>query len=185
MTNNVTPSLAIDAGEAYSAARALLAPSRASLHASEFEALVRLIKNTPEHALNKAFLNIERMPAIAASNALAARFGGMVGASEVSEVVALAGRYLDSGIVMPPSQAKWAKSIFISLLPDGVEGWADEMQSLVQELLLPESREYTVDNPPHLLVGEQAPGYRAGIAGVLNHNIEAYIAAASSEASGQ
>lgn len=185
MSKSITPSLAFDGGEAYGAARALLAPLRASLTEAEFSALVSLMRTATPGALDRAFSDTERMAALAATSALTARFGGMVGASEASEVVALAGRYLDAGIVMPPSTAKWKKNIFIALLPDGAEGWLDRMQKLVQDLILPESREYSVDDPPSLLEGEQAAGYRRGIVAVLDHNIEAYIAPASDVASGR
>jgi hypothetical protein len=185
MNTSITPSLSLDGGEAYQAARTLLAPLRAALQDSEFEALVLLMRVTAPGTLARAFQNIERMPAIAATVTMAARFGGQVGASEVSEVVGLSSRYLDGGIVMPPSQGKWEKNIFIAMLPDGAESWADDMQKLMQDLMLTESREYTADDPPNLLVGEQAPGYRRGIAGILDHNIEAYISAASEKATGQ
>jgi hypothetical protein len=180
---STTPSLAIDGGEAYKAALILLAPMRASLLESEFEALCNMIRTNSPGAVSRAFSNIERMPAIAATSTMAARFGGQAGASEVSEVVGLSSSYLDAGIVMPPSKGKWKKSWYIDMLPDGMEGWLDRAQKVAQDLILTESREYTIDDPPSLLYGEQAPGYRRGIFAVLTHNIEAYIAAASEKAS--
>ena len=99
----------MDGGESYEAALALLAPCRAALLESEFTALCTMIRATPSGTLDRAFTNIERMPAIAGTVTMAARFGGQVAASEISEIVSLSSNYLDAGIVMPPRVGKWKK----------------------------------------------------------------------------
>lgn len=166
-------SLGLDGGRGYELAMILLAPSIGAFTEDEFAELISLVKNTDMGTLNRAFSEVEKMSAVTTTSVLHTRFGGMPGASEASQMVSLATRYLDSGIIMPPLQAKYEKEWWMAVIPELAEDWADDLADLYNQVVLVEREDYQMSNPPTLLEGPQSAGFRRELFDVLDYNIPA------------
>lgn len=168
------PSTARDGGEAWEAAILLLVPLRATLSPAEFDALVSMIKTESQGSLIKAFEATEVPSAICVASGMMTRHSNVPGVGEASEIVFLASMYLDRGLVMPPSDAKFEKNFIISLFPDFMEGAADKIVDGLGKMFLNTSPEYPAGFFPSPLGGEQSAGYRHTLYDIARANIEAY-----------
>jgi hypothetical protein len=177
----IRASLSRDGGEAWNLALLLLCPTKSSLLREEFSALVDLIKESETSALMNAFDSFEIPSANTVTAALSTRHASVVGIGEASEIWSLAARYQDSGIIMPPSVAKWNKAWYVEMVPGFAESWADDVQDVFNKLVLKQSPEYTTADPPSLLGGPQSSGYKNTLYDILRANIEAYTKPSKSE----
>lgn len=174
----IRPSLAIDGGEAWKAALLLLAPLKAALSEDELLAVFDLIKTSPSGKLDAAISSMERPNAMITAAVMTTRFSASPGMPEASEMVSLAARYADAGIIMPPETGMWSKAWYIAMWPSALESVFDTVEDGLSSLALQKSTEFDPAAPPSPLNGPQSAGYREGLTKVLNNNIVAYTSAA-------
>lgn len=183
------PSLALDAGHKYELAALLLTPSRAALSQAEFEQLIVLIKESSETNLMQAYSNFERPGSVAVTAALLTRFSLLSGMSEVSDILSLAGKYMDINQIMPPEGSLWTPNIVEALLPDSVNKALDSVADFFMGLTVPTSTEYNPEIPPDMVVQTaQSPGYISALYTTLRSNIKGVefgVAATVADTNGQ
>lgn len=166
-------SLNTGAGKRYEVASILMAPLLACLSKSEIEAVVALIKDTPSGMIEELVNGYEKPGAVAVSAALMTRFSNRPGMSEVSDILTLAGKYMDINEVMPPEGSEWKPNLVEALLPDSVNAAIDGMNDWLMALTVPVTKEYTTKDPVDIIVDStQTPGYVNALFTTLNSNIK-------------
>lgn len=166
-------SLSLDGGRAYELAMILLAPSIAAFTEEEFAELISLVKSTDVNTLQQSFSQVEKMSAVTMTGVLYTRFGGLPAASEASQMLSLAARYLDAGMIMPPLVAKYEKEWWMTFIPEFAEDWFDDLADLYSQIVLTEREDYQMSNPPIIIDGPQSAGFRRELFDVLDYNIPA------------
>lgn len=167
------PSLVSDAGAKFRLAMLLLAPSKAALSDAEIEALILLIKETSMGQIKDALKTVEKPGAVAVTSAMMTRFSSLAGMSEVSDIVSLAGKYMDINQVMPPDGSLWKPSLIESMLPDSANAAIDGVADFMMALVVPIAKEYTTDDPVDMVRdSSQTPGYVSTLFTTLDSNIK-------------
>jgi hypothetical protein len=166
-------SLVSDGGAKYRVAVLLLSPLFAALSKSELEAVITLIKDHSFTQLSDASNSFERPGAIAVTAALMTRHSNAPGMSEVSDILTLAGQYMDVNQVMPPEGSEWKPNLVESLLPDSANAAIDKLNDFFMGLMLPTSKEYSTSNPVDMIKdSSQTPGYVNSLYKTLESNIK-------------